>query len=107
MLGLTFPLIPLPIKEAVFLHEEVEEVVSACERVSINSTSYKGSGLIPHVWVKKRGLFPLIPLPIKEAVYIHFTEESVIKLFPLIPLPIKEAVFACLLDETLDRDCFH
>jgi hypothetical protein len=36
--------------------------------------------------------FPLIPLPIKEAVEDGLGEEFVTNQFPLIPLPIKEAV---------------
>ncbi len=41
---LTFPLIPLPIKEAV---STVKLRVIQLNFVSINSTSYKGSGEVP------------------------------------------------------------
>ncbi len=36
--------------------------------VSINSTSYKGSGVVDELNKMERNKFPLIPLPIKEAV---------------------------------------
>ncbi len=61
-----FPLIPLPIKEAVAL-EEAAEYRLAYE-------------------------FPLIPLPIKEAVHSISRRSFLPDKFPLIPLPIKEAV---------------
>ncbi len=66
--GSRFPLIPLPIKEAVHFLE----------------------GDLPSL---EKNKFPLIPLPIKEAVFLRFymEEEDWVK-FPLIPLPIKEAV---------------
>ncbi len=41
--GLPFPLIPLPIKEAVFNFRR-QEAEQNYGYVSINSTSYKGSG---------------------------------------------------------------
>ena len=64
-----------------------------CRKVSINSTSYKGSdqgaqfARVPiHALV-----FPLIPLPIKEATVCESHDGGVAIKFPLIPLPIKEA----------------
>ncbi len=87
-----FPLIPLPIKEAV----RHREVTKTSGRVSINSTSYKGSGIAPTNSACKT---------LKKAVSINSTsyKGSGVKLlrvditaeyskFPLIPLPIKEAV---------------
>ncbi len=61
-----FPLIPLPIKEAVLKEGETLQDVKA--------------------------EFPLIPLPIKEAVICLTISYTVAQKFPLIPLPIKEAV---------------
>ena len=43
-------------------------------------------------------VFPLIPLPIKEANLLDFDNSSTIKMFPLIPLPIKEAIFPTFSD---------
>ncbi len=46
--------------------------IQLLENVSINSTSYKGSGLQRHKFFFEEALdarFPLIPLPIKEAVF--------------------------------------
>ena len=37
--------------------------------------------------------FPLIPLPIKEAIKVEKKEERKVQEFPLIPLPIKEAIY--------------
>ncbi len=39
-----FPLIPLPIKEAVV--HNIPGLVGSFKKVSINSTSYKGSGIL-------------------------------------------------------------
>ena len=61
-----FPLIPLPIKEAMF-----ELILASILKlyVSINSTSYKRSDyklkVVYHLIYLR---FPLIPLPIKEAM---------------------------------------
>ena len=92
MLHNTFPLIPLPIKEAI---GKVGSLCRQCQ-VSINSTSYKGSdshdlGTEMHII---SNLFPLIPLPIKEAIHFWQNDISYLALaeFPLIPLPIKEAM---------------
>ncbi len=67
----------------------------AVMEVSINSTSYKRSDSIDLANFEKpyAAKFPLIPLPIKEAIksyYVHKLRHS--GLFPLIPLPIKEAI---------------
>ncbi|WP_438501835.1 hypothetical protein, partial [Cuspidothrix issatschenkoi] len=43
-------------------------------KVSINSTSYKGSGFGGKALVKLLKEFPLIPLPIKEAVFCMQTQ---------------------------------
>jgi hypothetical protein len=59
------------------------------QQVSINSTSYKGGGL-NNSSLSEGSKFPLIPLPIKEAVFEP--KDSLVIQFPLIPLPIKEAV---------------
>ena len=64
-----FPLIPLPIKEAIKAGE--------------NNTA------------RQLLEFPLIPLPIKEAIEIDLYECLDYELFPLIPLPIKEAIQPC------------
>ena len=62
-----FPLIPLPIKEAIYEYNVAAHFQTW--DVSINSTSYKGSDLQEHWWSKSTTLqFPLIPLPIKEAI---------------------------------------
>ena len=37
--------------------------------------------------------FPLIPLPIKEAIFLFISYDYKSVSFPLIPLPIKEAMF--------------
>ncbi len=65
----SFPLIPLPIKEAVW------------------------DGHVTQLHDIRDMEFPLIPLPIKEAVPASGDPDAgdTIK-FPLIPLPIKEAV---------------
>ncbi len=63
-----FPLIPLPIKEAVQEEQRVFRLTGGLE-------------------------FPLIPLPIKEAVSVLAGSLKLDIGFPLIPLPIKEAVF--------------
>ncbi len=44
--------------------------------------------------LKNPVMFPLIPLPIKEAVaaLVNAHKDLLIVKFPLIPLPIKEAV---------------
>ena len=61
-----FPLIPLPIKEAINIVEAGKKV---SYNVSINSTSYKRSDLILTATLAVLlWLFPLIPLPIKEAI---------------------------------------
>ena len=63
-----FPLIPLPIKEAIFHQEKL-------------GTDFTHDA------------FPLIPLPIKEAIAIAKAIAVLpIAGFPLIPLPIKEAI---------------
>ena len=36
--------------------------------------------------------FPLIPLPIKEAIKSGAMKAAIVLTFPLIPLPIKEAI---------------
>jgi len=65
MCGVTrFPLIPLPIKEAITI--DISSVVRA--EVSINSTSYKRSDVILDIFQQAKLMFPLIPLPIKEAI---------------------------------------
>ena len=61
--------------------------------VSINSTSYKRSDFRPTRLWACNDWFPLIPLPIKEAIVALFLVPYMdVKLFPLIPLPIKEAM---------------
>ena len=63
-----FPLIPLPIKEAI---------------MDVKAQSY----------IIVKSLFPLIPLPIKEAMSTERIEpDPTVIMFPLIPLPIKEAI---------------
>ena len=62
-----FPLIPLPIKEAV-AQQAAFQASQESNVVSINSTSYKGSGLRTPALDGSYYEFPLIPLPIKEAV---------------------------------------
>jgi hypothetical protein len=65
------------------------------QQVSINSTSYKGGGL-NNSSLSEGSKFPLIPLPIKEAVPNYLGDKLCAYLqhqFPLIPLPIKEAVW--------------
>ncbi len=87
-----FPLIPLPIREAVgnYYNFTINNDV-----VSINSTSHKGSGQ-PTVMKTAEEIeaeFPLIPLPIREAVRnIRKKQINNREKFPLIPLPIREAV---------------
>ena len=63
----SFPLIPLPIKEAI--HPDCGG----------NAADFNT-------------LFPLIPLPIKEAIGNLLGLYSSLAMFPLIPLPIKEAI---------------
>ncbi len=63
-----FPLIPLPIIEAIiFYNYDLGQVVT---RVSINSTSNNRSDGSPKVSkvLVQLGVFPLIPLPIIEAM---------------------------------------
>ena len=65
--------------------------------VSINSTSYKRSDTrldLGYDFGTVGGPeFPLIPLPIKEAIYsIGYYDKDGYNSFPLIPLPIKEAI---------------
>ena len=64
-----FPLIPLPIKEAI------------------------SAKVTP---IKNHPKFPLIPLPIKEAIpWVFGLPSYYVYEFPLIPLPIKEAIQSC------------
>ncbi len=66
--------------------------------VSINSTSGEGSGeLSSPLTTTPKTLFPLIPLPVKEAVAMAIVCRRFAKSeFPLIPLPVKEAVWFTL-----------
>ena len=76
--------------------------------VSINSTSYKGSDLSNNEELLGNDgeKFPLIPLPIKEAI----SPDDVCQVsnslppFPLIPLPIKEAIKSLLYQAYCSRD---
>ena len=63
--------------------------------VSINSTSDKRSDdeLDQETQENLASLFPLIPLPIKEAIPQVLLEAQKLRGFPLIPLPIKEAIW--------------
>ena len=62
----SFPLIPLPIKEAIINNKLMTILLD--NQVSINSTSYKRSDAWFKWWWKAESMFPLIPLPIKEAI---------------------------------------
>ncbi len=63
------------------------------DEVSINSTSGEGSGASEELAQQAQVEFPLIPLPVKEAVlHSNGWAHGDIKRFPLIPLPVKEAV---------------
>ncbi len=65
-----FPLIPLPIKEAI-VKRQIQSRTDVLI-VSINSTSYKRSDerleMPSDLTAICIGKFPLIPLPIKEAI---------------------------------------
>ena len=67
---IAFPLIPLPIKEAIY--PECIGRINQIHEVSINSTSYKRSDQHdPHSYNRIIVTFPLIPLPIKEAICFY------------------------------------
>ena len=57
------------------------------------------------VTLEDKHAFPLIPLPIKEAILL-MKQESLTSLrkFPLIPLPIKEAMFITSARRTINTD---
>ncbi len=72
--------------------------------VSINSTSYKRSDTLSDPANIAKLKFPLIPLPIKEAI-CYITSDFLVNppplRFPLIPLPIKEAITMASMPEVL------
>ena len=92
-----FPLIPLPIKEAIFiLQRRCYQLERIRREFPLIPLPIKEAICLQYLKVELIGLlFPLIPLPIKEAICTHYHQihrMSTTK-FPLIPLPIKEAIF--------------
>jgi hypothetical protein len=73
-------------------HKNIDRIYIDSKSVSINSTSYKRSDGKDKNKAFSRNAFPLIPLPIKEAIALISKYVQEMKTFPLIPLPIKEAI---------------
>ena len=92
-----FPLIPLPIKEAMKLFKRPNLKLSNSRKVSINSTSYKRSDL-PTYLVRLNGELERVRVSINSTSYkrsdfaVFQAQQPAPIPFPLIPLPIKEAI---------------
>jgi hypothetical protein len=91
--AIAFPLIPLPIKEAITHHTSLLKAYVRGSPVSINSTSYKRSDKL-----KLSPMFMVYLVSINSTSYKRsdkynqdFGQELILE-FPLIPLPIKEAM---------------